>query len=132
MLWRRERRRVYSGTPWEPKVAYCRATRVGNIVAVSGTVAVDEQGRAVAPGDVYQQSLYAIHRIERAIVELGGTLNDVIRTRAFITDISRFDDFARAHRECFTGIDPAATCVEVSRLVSPDLMIEIEADAIVD
>lgn len=125
------RQNVYTGTPWEPKVAYCRAKRVGNAIVVSGTVAADENGMAVGPGDVYAQTIYAIRKIERALQELGSGLQHVVRTRTFLTDISRFEEFARAHREAFTGVDPAATCVEVTRLVSPDLLVEIEVDAIV-
>lgn len=124
------RRNVYSGTVWEPRVAYCRATRVENIIAVSGTVAVDEQGKAVG-ANTYEQARYAIQKIERALRELGAGLQDVVRTRTYLTDISTFDEFARAHREAFAGIDPAATCVEVSRLVSPELLVEIEVDAII-
>lgn len=122
---------VYSGSPWEEKVAYCRARRAGSFIAVSGTVAVDEQGRAVAPGDVYAQTLYALRKIERALEELGSGIRDVVRTRCFLTDLGRFEDFARAHREVFAGIDPAASAVEVSRLVAPDFLVEIEADAVV-
>jgi enamine deaminase RidA (YjgF/YER057c/UK114 family) len=122
---------VYSGTPWEPKVAYCRAKRIGDIIVVSGTVAVDEQGSTVGIGDMYVQTSYAIQKIDRALRELGASLRDVVRTRTFLTDIERFEDFARAHREAFTGIDPAATCVEITRLVAPELLIEIEVDAIV-
>ena len=125
------RRNVYSNTPWETKVAYCRATRIGDTVVVSGTVAVDDSGATVGPGDVYAQTSYAIQKIDRALRELGASLRDVIRTRTFLTDITRFEEFARAHREAFAGIDPAATCVEVSRLVSLDLLVEIEMDAIV-
>jgi enamine deaminase RidA (YjgF/YER057c/UK114 family) len=125
------RQNVYTGTPWEPKVAYCRAKRVGNTIVVSGTVAADENGKTVGAGDVYAQAIYAIRKIERALNELGSGLQDVVRTRTFLTDISRFDEFARAHREAFAGIDPAATCVEITRLVSPDLLVEIEVDAIV-
>jgi enamine deaminase RidA (YjgF/YER057c/UK114 family) len=124
------RRSVYSGTPWEPKVAYCRAKRAGNTIVVSGTVAVDETGRVVGAGDVYAQASYAIRKIERALRELGATLQDVVRTRTFLTDISRFEEFARAHKDAFQGIDPAATCVEVTRLVAPELLVEIEVDAI--
>jgi enamine deaminase RidA (YjgF/YER057c/UK114 family) len=124
------RQTAYSGTPWEPKVAYCRAKRAGRFIAVSGTVAADEQGRAGGAG-VYEQTRYALDKIGRALGELGSGFGDVIRTRTFITDISRFEEFARAHREVFAGIDPAATCVEVARLVSPDLLIEIEVDAVV-
>jgi enamine deaminase RidA (YjgF/YER057c/UK114 family) len=124
------RKTVYSGTPWEPQVAYCRAKRVGNIISVSGTVAADDQGRVVGK-DTYEQTRYALQKIERALRELGAGLPDVVRTRTYLTDISTFDGFARAHREAFAGIDPAATCVEVSRLVSPELLVEVEADAIV-
>lgn len=125
------RKNAYSGTPWEPKVAYCRAKRVGDTIVVSGTVAVDEQGEVIAPGDVYLQTAYAIKKIERALRELGASLRDVVRTRTFVTDISHFEQFARAHREAFEGIDPAATCVEVQRLISPGVVVEIEMDAIV-
>ena len=121
---------VYSGSPWEAKVAYCRAKRVGNVIVVSGTVAVDESGRAVAPGKVYDQTQFVLKKIEGAMSELGASLRDVIRTRTFITDIGKFEDFARAHREVFAGIDPAATCVEVARLVSPEYVVEIEVDAL--
>ena len=126
------RENVYSGTPWEPKVAYCRAKRVGRTIVVSGTVAVDENGVVVAPGDLYAQTGYAIRKIGRALAQLGSGLGDVVRTRTFVTDIGRFDEFARAHQEAFAGIDPAATCVQVCALVSPDLVVEIEVDAIVD
>ncbi|MFN2426881.1 MAG: RidA family protein [Candidatus Binatia bacterium] len=126
-----ERRSVYSGSPWEAKVAYCRARRVGDFIAVSGTVAVGVDGKVVAPGDVYAQALHALGIIEKALAELGAGMRHVVRTRAFLTDISRFEEFARAHREVFAGIDPAATAVEVSRLVSPDFLVEIEADAMV-
>ena len=125
-----DRRNVYTGTPWEAKVAYCRAKRIGHTIVVSGTVAVDEHGRAVAPGDVYAQAKFALGRIERALVELGSSLQDVVRTRTFLTDITRFEEFARAHQEAFAGVDPTATCVEVTRLVSPDFLVEIEVDAI--
>lgn len=126
------RRSVYSGTPWEPRVAYSRAKRVGALVFVAGTVAVDERGEPVGPGNVYEQTRYAIRKIERALRELGAELRDVVRTRTFLTDINGFEEFARAHREAFEGIDPAATCVEVRRLVAPDLLVEIEVDAVLD
>ena len=126
------RKSVYSGTRWEPQAAYCRAKRVGNIIAVSGTVAVDERGEIVAPDDVYGQTAFAFKKIEKALRGLEASLNDVIRTRTFLTDVSRFEEFARAHREAFQGIDPTATCVEVSRLVSPGLLVEIEVDAVID
>lgn len=112
-------------------MAYCRAKRVGDFIAVSGTTAVDEKGAVVAPGDLYGQTVYVLRKIERALRELGASLRDTVRTRTFITDMSRFDDFARAHRRAFEGIDPAATCVEVSKLAAPELLVEIELDAIV-
>jgi enamine deaminase RidA (YjgF/YER057c/UK114 family) len=104
---------------------------VGDSVLVSGTVAVDGEGRAVAAGDVYEQTRYALKKVERALSELGASLRDVVRTRTFLVDIERFEEFGRAHREVFEGIDPVATCVEVSRLVAPELVVEIEVDAIV-
>lgn len=126
------RARVYSGTPWEPRVAYCRATRAGNHVFVSGTVAVDEHGSVVGPGSVYEQSRFALRRIERALEDLGASIADVVRTRTFLVDLASFDDFARAHHEVFAGIDPAATCVGVAQLVGPEFLVEIEVDAVVN
>jgi enamine deaminase RidA (YjgF/YER057c/UK114 family) len=125
------RKNVYTGSAWEKKVAYCRAKRVGDTVFVSGTVAAGEDGAAVSPGDVYEQTRHALKKIERAIAEVGATLKDVVRTRAYVTDIGKFEDFARAHREAFEGVDPVATCVEVARLVAPDFVVEIEVDAVV-
>jgi enamine deaminase RidA (YjgF/YER057c/UK114 family) len=101
-------------------------------VLVSGTTAVDEHGRVVGPGDLHAQARYALQKIERALAELGARLADVVRTRTFLTDIDRFDEFARAHHEFFAGIDPVATCVEVSRLVAPELLVEIEVDALLE
>jgi enamine deaminase RidA (YjgF/YER057c/UK114 family) len=124
------RKSVYSGTPWEQSVAYCRAKRVGNIVVVSGTVAADEQGAVVAPGDAYEQARYALQKIMTALEELGASAADVVRTRTYLTDIGNFEAFARAHHEFFAGTDPTATCVEVSRLVSPGFLVEIEVDAV--
>ncbi|HEY2775828.1 MAG TPA: RidA family protein [Candidatus Binatia bacterium] len=126
-----QRRRVYSGTPWEPKVAYCRASRAGNFIAVSGTVAAGDDGKPVAPGDAYAQTLFALRKIEKALEGLGSCLADVVRTRVFLVDFVDFDEFARAHREVFAGIDPAATAVQVSALVAPQYVVEIEADAVV-
>lgn len=125
-------RNVYSGSPWEEKVAYCRAKRVGDHVFVSGTVAVDPDGRPFAPGNTYEQARYALQKIERALVELGASLRDVVRTRTFLVDIDDFSQFARAHREAFEGVDPVATCVQVARLVAPEYVIEIEVDALVN
>ncbi len=121
---------VYSGSPWEAKVAYCRAKRVGDSIFVSGTVAVDAAGIPFAPGDVYLQTRNILDKIERALWDLGASLRDVVRTRTYLTNINQFDEFARAHRDVFIGIDPAATCVEVTRLVAPEFAVEIEVDAV--
>lgn len=125
-------RNVYTVTAWERRVAYCRAKRVGALVFVSGTVAVDETGSVVGAGDLYVQTSYAIRKIEKALRELGAELRHVVRTRTFVTDIGGFEQFARAHREAFEGIDPVATCVEVQRLVAPELLVEIEVDAVLE
>lgn len=121
---------IYSGAIWEKQVSYCRAKKVGNLIFVSGTTASNENGEAVGD-DVYLQSKYIFEKIERALKECGAGLKDVVRTRTFITDISKFDLFAKAHHEFFEGIDPTATCVEVARLVNGRLLIEIEVDAVI-
>ncbi|MCA9663909.1 MAG: RidA family protein [Myxococcales bacterium] len=122
---------VYSGAPWERAVAYCRATRVGPWVLVAGTTAVDDAGEPVAAGDMAGQTAFVLAKIARALAACGASLGDVVRTRAFVTDIDRFGEFAAAHREAFQAIDPVATCVEVQRLVDPALVVEIEVDAYV-
>lgn len=123
---------VYTGTPWEKTVAYCRAKRIGALIWVSGTVAVDETGNVVSPGNLYEQTSYALEKIRRALDQLDASLRHVVRTRTYVTNIGRFDEFARAHREAFAGIDPVATCVEVKRLVAEGLVVEIEVDAFVE
>lgn len=123
------KQRTYSGSRWEKQAAYSRAIRSGTVIAVSGTTAVDENGNVVG-GDVYHQATFVLQKIRRALRELGADLDDVIRTRTFLTDMSELDGFAQAHRETFGGIDPAATCVEVSKLVDDRLLIEIEVDAV--
>src|SRR6478736_1629962 len=123
--------RVYSGTPWEPQVAYCRAKRMGNFIAVTGTTAVDAEGHIVSPGDAAAQAAFIFEKIRRALAELGATLENVIRTRMFVTDLSDFDGIARAHHAAFDGIDPAASCIQITALVDPALVIEIEVDAII-
>lgn len=125
------RRNVSTGTPWEKAVAYSRAVRVGNQVFVSGTTASDSNGVTVAVGDPYQQAVYAIRKIEAALIEVGAKLSDVVRTRMFVTNISQWEAIGRAHGEAFAGINPAATMVEVQRLVNPDHLVEIEVDAVV-
>lgn len=121
---------IYSGAIWEKEVAYCRAKKVGNLIFVSGTTASDEHRRAVGK-DVYEQSKFIFQKIATALKECDANLTNVVRTRTFITDIAQFHLFAKAHKEFFNGIDPAATCVEVTKLVSKDLLIEIEVDAVI-
>ena len=126
-----ERQNISSNSPYEPTVGYSRAVRVGNQVFVSGTVAWGDDGKLTGIGDMYGQSRQAIHNIEKALAQAGATLADVVRTRIFITDMSRFDEFARAHGEAFGSVRPAATCVEVAALASPEMLVEIEADAVI-
>jgi enamine deaminase RidA (YjgF/YER057c/UK114 family) len=127
-----ERQNISSGSPYEPVFGYSRAVRVGNTVHVAGTVAWGEDEKVTGIGDVYAQTKQAIRNIEKALVQAGGSLANVVRTRTFVTDVSRFEEVARAHGEAFGDIRPAATVVEVSRLVEPEMLVEIEADAILD
>ena len=122
---------VRSGAPWEPIVGYSRAVRVGNTIAVTGCAAVGEDGRLVGEGDAYLQAQQCIKVIRTAIEGTGAVLEDVVRTRMFVTDIQQWEEIARAHREAFGEIMPATTMVEVSRLIDPGMLVEIEADAIV-
>ena len=126
-----ERTTCSTGTPWEHAVAYSRAVRVGPHVFVSGTTASNADGTTVAVGDPYRQAVCILQKIEAALRQLGAKRSDVVRTRMFVTDISRWEEIGRAHGEFFQGINPAATMVEVRRLVNPDHLIEIEVDAIV-
>ena len=123
--------RVYSGAIWEGKVGYCRAIRTGDLIFVTGTVSVDDQGKSFAVGSPYEQAKRCLFIIERALKELGTDLSSVVRTRMFVTDISKWQEFGRAHGEHFRDFPPATTMVEVKSLIEPDLLIEIEADAVV-
>jgi len=125
-----ERRNVASGARWESIVGYSRAVRVGAYVAVAGTTATDPQGKVVAPGDAYGQAVHIFHRIEAALNQADARLEDVVRTRIFLTNIEDWEKVGRAHAEFFRKIRPAATLVEVSRLIDPEVLVEIEADAV--
>ena len=123
--------RAFSGAPWEPIVGYCRALRTGDRVFVTGTVALEPDGSVHAPGDAYRQAVRALELIEKALVQVDADLSHVVRTRMFVTDISRWEEIGRAHGERFRDHPPCTTMVEVSGLIDPAMMVEIEADAVV-
>jgi enamine deaminase RidA (YjgF/YER057c/UK114 family) len=125
-----KRTKIFSGTPWEPKVGYARAVLVGETVHISGTTGTDPSGKVLAPGDVYAQSVQAIRNIENALKRLGLGLEHVVRTRIFLTQIDRWEDAARAHAEFFGEIHPATSLIGVARLVDPEMLVEIEAEAV--
>ncbi len=122
--------RVFSGAPWESKVGYCRALAAGGLIFVTGTAPIAEDGTVFAPGDAYRQTRRCIDIIEKALVELGTDLRHVVRTRLFVTDISRWEEYGRAHGERFAAHPPTTTMVEVKSLIDPAMLIEIEADAV--
>lgn len=125
-----ERQNISSGTEWETLVGYSRAVRIGSVIEVAGTTAVDEQGQVVGPGDSAAQTRYILARIARALAQAGASLGDVIRTRIYVTDISQWEAIGRAHGEVFADIRPAATMVQVAALIRPELLVEIEATAV--
>lgn len=126
-----ERQTISTGSPFEATYGYCRAVRVDNVVHVAGTVAWSDEGTIIGVGDAYAQAKQAIRNIEKALAEAGSSLKDVVRTRAFMTDIANFEALTKAHHEAFGDIRPAATMVVVSALAMPEMLVEIEADAII-
>jgi len=125
------RKNISSGAPWETVVGYSRAVRIGSHIWVSGTTATDEDGKVVGVGDAGEQTRFALQKIQRALFEAGASMTDVVRSRLFVTDISQWQIIGAVHGEFFGAIRPAATMVEVSRLIDPDHLIEIEVDAFI-
>ncbi len=126
------RTNIHSGAPWEGTVGYCRAVRFGPHIAVSGTAPVGEDGEVVGVDNAYLQAQRCIAIIGEALERAGAGLSDVVRTRMYVTDIGRWEEVGRAHQEAFGDVSPATTMVEVARLIDPDMLVEIEADALLD
>ena len=123
--------RVFSGSPWEKTVGYCRALKAGNHIFVSGTAPVAEDGKTFAPGDAYAQTQRCFEIIESALDKAGASMSDVVRTRMYVVDINRWEDIGRAHGEIFAEHPPVTTMVEKSKVIDPEMLVEIEVDAII-
>ncbi|MBK9604545.1 MAG: RidA family protein [Anaerolineales bacterium] len=121
---------ISSGAKWEDIVGYSRAVRVGNMIEVAGTTAVDERGEIVGVNNPYEQTKYILAKIESALIEAGASMKDVVRTRMFVTDISKWEEIGKAHGEFFKEIKPAASMIEVKGLINPELLVEIEVTAV--
>jgi enamine deaminase RidA (YjgF/YER057c/UK114 family) len=126
------RQNISSGAKWEPTIGYSRAVRIGNMISVAGTTAVDEKSEVIGEGDPYAQAAYILRKIERALKEAGASFDDVIRTRMYVVDAAHGDEVGRAHGEIFSQIRPASTLVVVKALIDPRLLVEIEADAFLE
>ncbi len=124
------KKRIPAGTQWGDIVGYSRAMRIGNMIEVAGTAAIDENGTVVGVNDPYAQTRFILTKIEKVLKQVGGTMKDVVRTRIFVTDISRWEEIGRAHGEFFKDIKPVTSMVEVKALISPEMIVEIEATAI--
>ncbi|MGB7085876.1 MAG: RidA family protein [Phormidesmis sp.] len=126
-----EIQRYFTGTEWEPKVGYCRALRAGNTIYISGTAPINEDGSTFAPGEAYAQARRCFEIVQKSLEAIDSSLSQVVRTRMYVTDISRWQEYGRAHQEAFAAHPPVTAMVEVKGLISPDMLIEVEVEAVV-